>query len=296
MGFFDIFKKKDDITKELEQQKETKELEAIQKAGLHTVDDVRNQILEKTAMPCMMLELTNTKPGLLDSKVSGIGYVPHDGQIPQNHEGKELRLLAQIDCTKITLEDFPHQGLLQFWILNNNIYGLDFEDNTRQDNFRVLYYPDVDKTVTEEEVRAKMHSDTLDDDYYFPVFDCYGLAFTAETDTISACDCRFDSRIAELVEKYYPDEAEDLLDDPTDFEDEVKNGFGHKIGGYPGFTQWDPRSADDSHDVLLFQLDSDYGSEDKIMWGDSGIGNFFINREKLRRCDFSDVLYNWDCC
>lgn len=291
MGLFDFFKKKDDVAKEM------KELEAIHKAGLHTVDDVRDEILQKTAVPCMMLKLTDTKPGLLDSKVGGIGYVPHDGQIPWDSEGKELQLLAQIDCTKITLEDFPHQGLLQFWILNNDVYGLDFEDNTRQNTFRVLYYKDVDRTVTEDEVRGKMHGDASDDDCYFPVFDCYGLAFSAETDTISACDCHFDSRITKLVQKYYPDEAEDLLDDPTDFEDEDKNGFGHKIGGYPGFTQWDPRSEDDSHEVLLFQLDSEFeDGEDKILWGDAGICNFFINRENLRRCDFSDVIYNWDCC
>lgn len=291
MGLFDFFRKKDDVAKEM------KELESIHKAGLHTVNDVRDKILQKTAVPCMKLELTDTRPGLFDSKVGGIGYVPHDGQIPRDSDCGELRLLAQIDCTQITLEDFPHQGLLQFWILNNDVYGLDFENNTRQNTFRVLYYKDVDKTVTEDEVRAKMQSDTADDDCYFPVFNCYRLAFSAEIDTISACDCHFDDRITELVRKYYPDEANDLLDDPTDFEDENKNGFGHKIGGYLGFTQWDPRSEDDIHEVLLFQLDSEFGGgEDKILWGDAGICNFFISRENLRRCDFSDVIYNWDCC
>jgi len=25
------------------------------------------------------------------------------------------------------------------------------------------------------------------------------------------------------------------------------------------------------------------------------VGNFFINREALKRRDFSRVLYNWDC-
>ncbi|MFR6587725.1 MAG: DUF1963 domain-containing protein [Ruminococcus sp.] len=33
----------------------------------------------------------------------------------------------------------------------------------------------------------------------------------------------------------------------------------------------------------------------EIMWGDSGICNFFIHSEALRNCDFSEVLYNWDC-
>ena len=32
-----------------------------------------------------------------------------------------------------------------------------------------------------------------------------------------------------------------------------------------------------------------------IMWGDCGGCNFFINKDKLKNLDFSDVLYNWDC-
>lgn len=293
MGLFDFFRKKDDVSKEV------KELEAIHKAGLHTVEEIRDEILRETAVPCMKLELTDEKPGLFDSKVGGIGYVPRDEQIPRDSEGHELRLLAQLDCGQITLEDFPHEGLLQFWILNDDAYGLNFDDGAKQDTFRVLYWRTVDRTVTEEEVQAKMSSDTSDDDCYFPVQGCYKLRLEKGMDTISDGDYRFEECITKLVQQRYPAEADDLLDDPYDFaDDEGLNGFGHKIGGYPGFTQCDPRDDSDAspYDVLLFQLDSDYDEEEKVMWGDSGICNFFINREKLKHCDFSDVLYNWDCC
>ena len=37
-----------------------------------------------------------------------------------------------------------------------------------------------------------------------------------------------------------------------------------QIGGYPFFTQYDPRQ-EDSNEILLFQLDS----QDHILWGDS---------------------------
>lgn len=33
-----------------------------------------------------------------------------------------------------------------------------------------------------------------------------------------------------------------------------------------------------------------------MLWGDCGVANFFINGAKLKQHDFSDVLYNWDCC
>ncbi|MCM1133810.1 MAG: DUF1963 domain-containing protein [Ruminococcus flavefaciens] len=47
----------------------------------------------------------------------------------------------------------------------------------------------------------------------------------------------------------------------------------------------------------MFQLDTDDDERGyRVIWGDSGIGNFFISTENLRNLDFSDVLYNWDCC
>ena len=47
---------------------------------------------------------------------------------------------------------------------------------------------------------------------------------------------------------------------------------------------------------LLFQLDSEFGTDDYyILWGDSGVGNFFATKEQLRNLDFAESLYSWDC-
>ena len=76
----------------------------------------------------------------------------------------------------------------------------------------------------------------------------------------------------------------------------------HQLGGYPYFTQTDPRwgGAYPDLDVLLFQLDSQLaenrGEPDLVLWGDCGVGNFFISREALKKRDFSRVGYHWDCC
>ena len=168
------------------------------------------------------------------------------------------------------LEVFPEKGLLQFWIAHEDCFGLGFDDQTIQDGFRVLYCPETDATVTEDEVRSKMHE--FEDEDMFPVYGTFGLTFTP---------------------------SQDVLADPDD--EDSEGNFGHKIGGFPDFTQWDPRDGEikdsENYDFLLFQLDSDYdGAHTNVIWGDSGIGNFFISSEKLRRLDFSDVLYNWDCC
>ncbi len=225
--------------------------------------------------PCMKIKLTYTKPSIFESKAGGTGYIPHDSGFPTDKNGNQLRLLAQIECEKVQLEDFPKKGLLQFWILNSEDYGMGWDNQTEQDCFRVIYYPEVDRTVTEEEVLSKFVKNEYDDEEYnMPVFGEFGMSF-------------------EKCEDKYVD-----YDDDTD-DETYQEIIGHKIGGYPYFTQSDPRNDEEleKYDFLLFQLDTDDDERgDRVMWGDSGIGNFFINTEKLKNLDFSDILYNWDCC
>jgi uncharacterized protein YwqG len=60
-------------------------------------------------------------------------------------------------------------------------------------------------------------------------------------------------------------------------------GDSHKIGGYPFFTQSDPRDYEPrllEHEILLLQIDTD--DEIGIMWGDSGIAHFFIRKDDLK--------------
>lgn len=216
--------------------------------------------------PCIRIILTDEKPSIFDSKAGGLGYVPHDAEIPCDSHGWQHRLLAQINCSDIKLEGFPEKGLLQFWILNDDGFGLR-NDQTDQDTFRIVYYKDIDTSVTEEEIKAK--EKLFDDQYdYFPVEGEFGMRFIADTD---------------------------ILSDPDD--EDYEGNFGHKVGGFPDFTQCDPREGmeEGSYDFLLFQLDSDYDDVERVMWGDGGICNFFISTEKLKNFDFTDVLYNWDC-
>lgn len=234
--------------------------------------------------PCIRIKLTNTEPDIFSSKAGGLGYIPHDGDFPVAKEGNQLRLLAQIDCSQVDFENFPKTGLLQFWFLNDDVYGLDgFGEDApeaiTQDTFRVIYYPEIDRTVTREEILQKyVKSEYDEDEDCTPVSGEYGMTF-------------------EPAESY---EIPDYSDDEENWEEFSKlsgDAPQHRIGGYPYFTQDDPRMEDSPYDFLLFQLDSDFENQkDRVLWGDAGIANFFINSEKLKNLDFSDVLYNWDCC
>lgn len=59
--------------------------------------------------------------------------------------------MAQINFEEMPkLEFFPEKGILQFYILNSMAenHGQDYDDQTNQNNFRVLYHPEIDKSVT----------------------------------------------------------------------------------------------------------------------------------------------------
>lgn len=226
--------------------------------------------------PCMKITLTDTKPSVFESKAGGLGYIPHGMSFPTDSTGTQLRLLAQIDCTQIQLDGFPEKGLLQFWVLCDEVYGIDFDNPTNQNGFRVIYHPEVDTTVTEEEIRSKFVENKEEGYEYSPVSGEWGMTF-------------------EKSEDHYVDY--DAIEDDEGWE-EWENLSGHKVGGYPYFTQFDPRTEEqkEKYDFLLFQLDTEFkDGVEKVCWGDLGVGNLFISSEKLRQLDFTDVLYNWDC-
>ena len=228
-------------------------------------------------MPCVRIKLTDTKPTIFDSKIGGLGYIPQDKNFPCDSQGNQLRLLAQIDCSQVNFENFPKSGLLQFWILNDNVSGCNFDNGTKQDGFRIIYYSEseIDRKITEQEIMSKFVKNAYDDDNMHPVKKEYSICFMSGNSV----------NFGELNEEEYEEVLQELED------------VHHQIGGYPYFTQWDPREENSKYNFLLFQLDSEYakGTDWKVIWGDTGICNFFIYSENLKKLDFSDVLYNWDC-
>jgi len=271
---------------------------------------VMKEIIDETKQKCVSLSLDlSHSPSIFESKFAGTGYVPHDEKIPVDSKNRQLRLLAQIECEKVKIENFPSKGLLQFWAYDDDLTGADFDEPTNQNGFRIIYHETVDKTVTEEEILAKTLP--FEDESFFPIEKEVALKLVETTNSLSFGDYRFDLFFAEKFNKLSPDETiESMCDldiDPWDIEEPIckkhieESGWGHKIGGFPAFTQTDPREGcidnPDSFDTLLLQIDSDeIDDEHEILWGDCGICNFFINSEKLKKCDFSEVVYNWDCC
>lgn len=289
MGLFDIFKK-------------NKEKQYDINKGL--AEEVFAELEKNTTLPYMEISNTQYKTAITDSKFGGIPYFPKDMEFPTDSKEKMLRLLAQINCKDIKgLEDFPDRGILQFFVLNNDVSGLNFDDATLQDTFRVIYHGKIDETVSERDIRERYHPYMEGDEDYFPIQGEFRLEFKLNNESISQEDYRTEEMFVQLFNSKSRDmkitKIYDLDEDLYNEYAEKYQGGGHKMGGYPFFTQEDPRGYQENlqdMDVLLLQIDSDFGgNQENIMWGDSGVCNFFINGELLKNRDFSKVAYNWDC-
>ncbi|MEG4443648.1 YwqG family protein [Microcoleus sp. AT9_B5] len=255
--------------------------------------------IEATIKPYIEIKIQNNdQVNWWQSKFGGLPYLPKGFDYPKTADGKYLFFLAQINFSEVPpLDGFPDRGILQFYIADDGVYGVDLgnsadEDNpTAEKNFKIIYFPQPDFQVE----NMITNYDFLPKPEAFPVEGCCSLQFTKKYAPISTSDYKFTEQLGEEIDELF------LNDEIRDEYLEISSSFGHKIGGYPDFTQTDIREysskCDREHksDILLFQMDSDCNDTVDIMWGDVGIGNFFIDELALRQLDFSKVLYNWDC-
>lgn len=264
---------------------------------------IYEQIRKETVIPCVRMELEKRKVTIFESKVGGIPYLPKEQSWPTSPKGKQLSLLAQINCHDLMgLAHFPEKGILQFYINRwDDLLGMNIDDLMKQTEFCVLYFEMVDESVTETMVLQKMmvEEEWAEDDFY-PVHGEFALTFTKGEEGISRGDYRMIKKLKEHLKEVCPEEVNlSFLYDHYDTDTEEDLGAGHKMGGYPFFTQIDPREGREDLeflDTLLFQLDSQMAKEgDLVLWGDCGVGNFFINQEDLKKKDFSNVMFTWDC-
>lgn len=250
---------------------------------------------------------------LEESKFGGFPFVPLGGAIPTNAEGSQLALLAQINCAQLPENNmYPSDGWLQVWCLEDEMYGFCSDTIQPETNQKVLYIPAGTQGEPLERVEA-MYQPYGNEECPLWFVDEQGaiwgmrLSFTHGQQGITYSDGRFRDLFLDRWNKHYPEQAvENFYDLPDEiFENMVDSHDGpdcaHQLGGYPYFTQYDPRYEFDSAELakyteVLFQIDSQFDTKWDLCWGDAGVRNLFISRENLEALDFSDLLYNFDCC
>lgn len=287
--------------------------------------DALTALLKKIDEKCPQKPQLALKPvravglSVFDSKLGGVPYLPKDMEYPRALQGvfagKPLKLLAQINFEKLPhLEGFPHKGILQFFAGcdGDDVYGVDFEDGLQQNGFRILYHEniisDISKLTAKEDM-PKFYGDECDypftGEFLLEPGECGFKPITPEDyrfdDAAAQCyNELFDGDVVGMWKKDGKEGIRQVNEELYDAIYAVRATLGSGLGGYPFFMQEDPRPYSEAYatcDTLLFQLDSECDGDwkDGIMWGDSGVGNFFISAEDLAKCDFSKVLYTWDC-
>lgn len=266
------------------------------------LDDVLKEFSEQTVVPAITLKAVRRPGSVYESKFGGTPYLPEGFVYPYNESAssdrKPLKLLAQLNFTELPhLPGFPQQGILQFYVAyeeKDDVYGLDFDDPASQKSFRVIYHKEI---VTDEMLLQQPPVLEQADNTYFPFQGEFSLIEEETTQPMSVNDFRFENMFMTVYKKHIPTEIKRSFELESKTYDKIFKSFsgtGHHIGGYPFFTQEDSRGYSErfqNHTVLLLQIDS----ADEIIWGDSGVANFFITPEDLKNCNFSNVLYTWDC-
>ncbi|MBQ8959727.1 MAG: DUF1963 domain-containing protein [Ruminococcus sp.] len=267
---------------------------------------------ELPPQPCVRLTVEKGEAGIFGSKLGGTPYFPKDMEFPLGrknaYKDQPLTLLAQLNFEELPhIPDFPEKGILQLFIAGDDLYSMASEcwgePLGAQDNFRVIYHENIIRDESQLLSAEEIPQYTGGGEVLLPFTGQYRLV-PAKPDTMdpNAHDFRFE----EVFIRCYNELAEEPIKSLWDLGDEVCDELYSPefpdavLGGYPVFTQEDPRSckALGGFDTLLFELNSVYDRENgiDIMWGDSGTGAFFIPRESLKALDMSRVIYNYDCC
>lgn len=210
------------------------------------------------------------------------------GKAPLDTSGRPMRMLCAVDFSELPmLPDFPQTGLLRIYVKDDALFGMDYDEPTAQRDFRVLYDADGSGLMPQEEPGE---SD------YFPIpLCCPCRAATLERQPIPYGNYRFDEPFSALLRRHGVADIDGEMECRLTHARELQQPA---IGGYAWFTQDDPRTFEKKwqrYDTLLLQIP--YRDEPDAMFriGDGGVINFLIPHEKLKKRDFSDVLFWWDC-
>lgn len=261
-----------------------------------------DEFKETTLTQSIKLTTERRQVGVFSSKFGGKPYMPKEFEYPCDDDGKPLRLLAQLNFAELPkIEHFPKQGILQFYIGEDECYGVDFDNPTNQNTFRIIYHDNIlSNDLISDDLPQLLEED-------FPFEGEFALIAEEQPLSMTSCDFRFNDEFLKTYKKYINTNKTSFFD--LDLDDEIAEAAeaiyndlalsGHRIGGYPYFTQADPREYNKNlqkYNIMLLQIDSEGDGQDEIIWGDCGVANFFISLEDLIDCNFTNVLYTWDCC
>jgi uncharacterized protein YwqG len=250
--------------------------------------------LVATARPCLRLQVEDQAPAQpWQSALGKVTYWPLDQPWPVDENKRPLFGLMQLNLAELPpLEGLPQHGMLQFFLTDNAFWGANPLQPQQQENFRVIYHHD-----------AKPESTALLSDFSFlPVFNDLPLSAdvhraisaTADSMPMPPEDYRFEQLLGDIFTEL-GDEKWSTLNAYR----KAIGTVGHRLGGYAGFAQEDPRQENSPWELLL-QLDTDPSIG--LIWGDYGVAHWFYAPPQTasRSLDapltdpFEKIWYGWE--
>jgi len=268
----------------------------------HLVDQVRD-VLAPVALPCSAIRLGGAATDPTGSFLTGHPYLPAGQGWPEGAHGPQV-FVAQINFAETGgLAGYPDSGLLQWFVDPDSTYGLTFDETQGSTGFTVRWYPELSapSVATPDAATPVDHLDEVPMEFVGPTAITFqpgssvpgwaelpaGVQQDAVWERVAMAFGEGRSEPAFVFDEYIRGGSSVL----TEF------GTGSKIGGYPTFTQQDPRGTGSYPAIgtpaaaLLLELDSmDVGG-----WGDSGVAHLFGDPAALAAGDTSGIRYHWDC-
>lgn len=248
-----------------------------------------------TVLPVVGAAVIDGPPsGPSSCQLGGRPWWPRGLAFPCGKSGVPLYLLAQINFAELpSLSPFPTSGLLQVFIGAGDLYGANLDDLTAPADFACVYHEDlaaaVDTRIAPKALAAGVHSPLE------APFEPRALSFQIDQMVVDVSDYRF--------ERLLPDIAADetLTEAYAEWTTGEASVSAIRLGGYPTFTQDDPRRWRDHPNYRHYKKIGDFGlmtvdTTAGVMWGDAGAAQFLMHEQDLLKRDFSRVIYNWDCC
>ena len=218
--------------------------------------------------------------------MGGNPYLPKNEAYPiGKSSGDPLPLLLQLNLSHIKLPGYPNKGILEIF-MDNKGYPTDYE---------IKYFKTVDEKNYQKEF-PKLNFDTKNPLYFEKG---YKIKLIKTYDYMYSLDYRFNELLLSIVNKVYGlklKELDDFEEDDDDvWEEYIHNnikGLECTFGGYPDFTQQDPRESDAKRgDECLLKMES-IGDE---YFGDLGVVSVLIDKKYIKSKKFEKGVLDWDC-
>ena len=215
---------------------------------------------EKTAQTKTFAKITLTENELkiTDSKVMGLPYIPKGAEIPQTANGDKMMMIAQINCDDLQgLADFPQKGILQFFVLNDEdgLLGLDFDNQTVQDSFRVIYHEKIEEFYDENELKSIYNPYNFEESYITNNNESYKMNFELTSEKERFENMFYDIFTTICKKKELKQTQEDWLYRKLLNFMQYSENYYSQCDGFAFFTQEDPREYNEEYkkfDTVLF--------------------------------------------